>query len=136
MTEKLEDFTFSKKEKLCSTKSIDSLFSSGESFIAYPIRVVYKQYDLIDEENQTSSVVISVSKRKFKRAVKRNRVKRMIREAYRLNKEFLIKQLIQENKRIDIAFIYLKDELPEYIEIKKGIQKAISLLANRIETIK
>lgn len=136
MTEKLERFTFSKKEKLCSTKSIDALFSSGESFIAYPIRVVYKLYDPTEEDNQSASVVISVSKRKFKRAVKRNRVKRMIREAYRLNKEPLIKQLLQKNKRIDVALIYLKDELPDYSEIEKGILKTISSLCDRIESVK
>ncbi len=76
-------YTFPKRERLCSIKSIDSLFSGGESFIAYPLRVVYRIETENDETQRSASLLISVSKKKFKRAVKRNRVKRLIREAYR-----------------------------------------------------
>lgn len=124
--------TFSKEEKLCSTKSIESLFAKGDSFIAYPLRVVYQLRDESVEDNQYASVLISVSKRKFKRAVKRNRVKRMIREAYRLNKSPYLDWLKVNNKQMDIAFLYLKSELPTYIEIEKSIQKAIATLKTKI----
>lgn len=124
--------TFSKEEKLCSTKSIESLFAKGDSFIAYPLRVVYQLRDESVEDNQYASVLISVSKKKFKRAVKRNRVKRMIREAYRLNKSLYLDWLKVNNKHMDIAFLYLKSELPTYTEIEKSIQKAIAMLKTKI----
>jgi ribonuclease P protein component len=127
--------TFSKGERLCSTKSIEYLFAKGDSFIAYPLRVVYLFGDEDAEDNQFASVLISVSKRKFKRAVKRNRVKRLMREAYRLNKLPYLELLRANNKRMDIAFLYLKDELPTYGEIEKAIQKAVSRLKERMEGI-
>lgn len=127
--------TFSKQEKLCSTKAIENIFANGDSFVAYPLRVVYLLTDEDNKENQYASVMISVAKKKFKRAVKRNRVKRLIREAYRLNKSSLSELLQTHNKRLDIAFLYLKTELPTYAEIEKAMQKAQILLSDKIRKI-
>lgn len=124
--------TFPKKEKLCSNKQIETLFTKGKSFIVYPLRIVYLIEDESNAEKQYPLVLISVSKKKFKRAVKRNRIKRLIREAYRLNKTGLKEKLIYEKKAVNIAFIYLKNTLPEYIEIKDCVQKAIKSLSDRI----
>lgn len=75
--------SFPKSERLCSRKAIEALFASGNrSFTAFPLRVVYRQA----EETQ---LLISVSKRHFKHAVDRNRAKRQIREAWRLNRDIL-----------------------------------------------
>ncbi|MFV0417309.1 MAG: ribonuclease P protein component [Dysgonomonas sp.] len=125
--------TFPKEEKLCRTKSIDQLFSKGESFIAYPLRVVYLLEDEQDEALQIPSVLINVSKKKFKRAVKRNRVKRLIREAYRLNKTPYTQLLKENGKRMDIAFLYLKSELPTFQEIEKSIHKAVVVLTEKVK---
>lgn len=124
--------TFSKEEKLCSQKSIDKLFAKGESFIAYPLRIVYIAESEKKQDKQFASVLINVSKRKFKRAVKRNRVKRLVREAYRLNKTLYLDLLKNKEMRMDIAFLYLKDELPTYQEIEKSIQKAAFLLSEKL----
>jgi len=124
--------TFSKEERLCSTKSIDRLFSEGESFIAYPLRVVYYIEDEADEQNRHATILISVSKKKFKRAVKRNRVKRLVREAFRQNKTHFSDLLHRNGKRMDIAFLYLKNELPTYNEIEKSILKTITVLTERL----
>lgn len=126
---------FSKEEKLCRTKSIDRLFSSGESFIAYPLRVVFYIEEEVDEKNKNATVLISISKKKFKRAVKRNRVKRLFRESYRLNKQELQAVLQEKNKRIDIAFLYLKNELPTYTEMEKAVLKSISILVGKINEV-
>jgi ribonuclease P protein component len=126
-----DNYTFRKEEKLCSAKAIDTLFSAGESFIAYPLRIVYLLHDEPDMDNRYASVLISVSKKKFKRAVRRNRVKRLIREVFRLNKFAYIDLLRKHNKRMEIAFLYLKDELPEYAEIEKSIMKSIVLLTDK-----
>lgn len=131
--DKHQDNSFSKEEKLCGTKSIDKLFASGNSFISYPLRIVYLLEDKVDYNEQAISILISVSKRKFKRAVKRNRVKRLIREAYRLNKTEYLDFLHTHNKSLNIAFLYLKNELPAFSEIEKSIKKAIILLNERME---
>ncbi len=79
----MQKYTFKKEERLCSVKLIQSLFHNGSSFVVYPFRVVWKVQ--IKPESGTQ-VLISVSKRRFKHAVTRNRIKRVMREAYRLEK--------------------------------------------------
>ena len=78
-------YTFKKEERLCSRKHLDLLFKNGSSFLLYPFRVSY----LFVEEPASvqAQVVINVPKKRYKRAVDRNLLKRRIREAYRLNKE-------------------------------------------------
>ena len=77
-------FTFSKKEKLKSQKLIEHLFSQGKTVVAYPLRLVYIETTFGDDVR--AKVGVSVSKRHFKHAVNRNRIKRLMREGYRLNK--------------------------------------------------
>lgn len=77
-------FSYPKKEKLKSQKLIDQLFSEGRSVSAFPLRMVYLQTDFNDEIRFKTGV--SVSKKNFKSAVDRNHIKRLLREAYRLNK--------------------------------------------------
>lgn len=124
--------TFAKNEKLCYQKSIDRLFAQGKSFIAYPLRVIYFVEKESEEAKQFPQILISVSKRKFKRANKRNRVKRLVREAYRMNKALYLELMKKEGLRMDIAFLYLKDELPSYGEIEKSILKTIAVLGEKI----
>ena len=76
--------TYSKKEKLKSKKLIDRLFAEGQSVSAFPLRLVYLSATF--EDIIIAKTGISVSKRNFKNAVDRNRIKRLLREAYRLNK--------------------------------------------------
>lgn len=134
MPEKETQFTFTKDERLYAEKRIEALFADGASFIAYPLRVVYITREIESEsELPTVSILTSVSKKRFKRAVKRNRVKRLIREAYRLNKKELIDFAIQSGKSYDIAFLYLKSELPTYAEIEKAILKTINTLNGKYQ---
>lgn len=77
-------FTFNKKERLKSQKLIEKLFDEGKSITVFPLRMLYLKTDHDDESTIKTSV--SVSKRNFKKAVQRNRIKRLLREAYRLNK--------------------------------------------------
>ncbi|GAA4967893.1 ribonuclease P protein component [Algibacter aquimarinus] len=77
-------FSYNKKEKLKSKKLIDQLFNEGQSVTAFPLRLVY--LPTIFDENMVAKTGVSVSKRNFKNAVDRNRIKRLLRESYRLNK--------------------------------------------------
>jgi ribonuclease P protein component len=76
--------TFNKEERLCSRKLIDLLFKDGSSFLLYPFRISYLLID--SSQSFPAKVVINVSKKRFKRAVDRNLIKRRLREAYRLQK--------------------------------------------------
>ena len=138
MAEKENQYTLSKEERLYAEKRIEALFAGGSSFIAYPLRVVYIVREKeTEDESPAVTILIIVSKKRFKRAVKRNRVKRLVREAYRLNKKEFLEFSIQSKKSYDIAFLYLKNELPTYAEIEKAILKTINTLnANNQPEIK
>ncbi len=122
-----------KKERISGKKEIDFLFGKGNSFIAYPLRVVYIERDCDKISGEpVASIMISVSKKKFRRAVKRNRLKRLIKESYRLNKSRLIENLKNQGKFISIAFLYLSNEEKTYAEIETAVQKALEILPTKI----
>lgn len=126
--------TFGKNEKLVSKKTIDALFSGGNSrsMSAYPLRVVFMRKER-NETEEPAQVMVSVSKRHFKRAVKRNRVKRQIREAYRLNKHLLHEALEQKkDTAVAMAFIWQSDELAETALITEKMQSLLGRMAEKI----
>jgi ribonuclease P protein component len=119
-----------REERLSWKRHIDSLFEKGESFVAFPLRVIYLPVEQLPVE---ASVLISVSKKKFKRAVKRNKVKRQIREAYRLQKMELHTHLVEKERKILIAFLYVDKEIHPHTMIEKAMRKSISMLKEKIE---
>lgn len=124
-------FTLQKKERLNSKIIIEKLFSGGsKSLPAFPLRIVYMPIE--EDDYPTLSILISVPKKKFKRAVKRNRVKRQIREAYRKNKFILKYVLDKENKKAAIAFIWLGNELYESSDIENKVVKLLQLTAEKL----
>ncbi len=84
-------FTYNKKEKLKSKKLVEQLFAEGQSVSAYPLKLIYLPVDFDDSVLLKAGV--TVSKRKFKNAVDRNRIKRLMREAYRLNKAVIFNNI-------------------------------------------
>jgi len=120
-------FTFKKTERLNSKKIIDQLFADGQSFLAFPLKVVFLPTQL--PVKYPAQAGFTVSKKNFKRAVKRNRIKRLIREAYRLNKHELYAAL--NDQQLAIFFIYIGKELPEYPMVEKAIKKAFQLIINK-----
>lgn len=119
--------TFGKAEKLCSKLLIDELFKSGKSFKQYPLRVVYKQ---LETGNTAAQVLVSVPKKRFKKAVSRNKIKRQIRETYRLSKAELLEKWHNEEKYFALAFVYIGNEIPEYAALTKSMHKVIEQLKN------
>lgn len=113
------DFKFPKKEKLKSKKLIESLFTEGKAVSKYPFKLVYLKTEFTEEVKIQAGV--SVPKRNFKRAVDRNRIKRLMRESYRLNKH-----LIFNNIEVSYAFMFLylgKDIPKNYDEVNKSMMK-------------
>lgn len=118
-----------KPERLNKKKIIEKMFAGGSrSFSIFPLRVVWLPVEKLDAP---VSILVSVSKRRFKRAVKRNRVKRQIREAYRLNKTFLLTPLAEKGRRLAIAFIYLSDELMDSALIEEKMKIALVRIAEK-----
>jgi len=125
--------TFSKSEHLCGEKRITRLFTQGEAFIAYPLRVVFIIEPKKDEE--PASVLVSVPKKRFKRAVKRNRLKRLMREAYRLNKQLILEKLNEKQLQIHIAFNYVSDDELDYATREKKMKISLGRLIDKIEAL-
>lgn len=125
--------TLHKVERLDKKKIIEKMFSGGSrSFSVFPFRVVYLP---LEELEADASILISVSKRRFKRAVKRNRVKRQIREAYRVNKHGLLNALAEKRCRLAIAFIYLSDQLVESSVIEDRMKTALAYITEKVATL-
>lgn len=121
-----------KPERLNKKKIIEKMFAGGSrSFSIFPLRVVWLPVEELDVQ---ASILISVSKRRFKRAVKRNRIKRQIREAYRLNKQILLAPSTEKNRRLAIAFIYLADELMNSALVEEKIKAALTRIVEKIST--
>lgn len=125
--------TLRKPERLNRKKVIEKMFAGGSrSFSVFPLRVVYLP---VGELDAPVSILVSVSKRHFKRAVKRNRMKRRIREAYRMNKQELLNVLAQKQIRLAVAFIYLSDDLVAFSVIEERMKTALARIAEKILTI-
>lgn len=122
------NYKFKKVEKVTGESRIETLFTKGKSFLAYPLRVVYLETEC--SIPSSISVLITVPKKRLKSAVKRNRVKRQVREAYRLNKHYLDAVTDSLESHLDIAFVFVKEELMEYSAIEKGMRKGLKEIAN------
>ena len=124
-------YTFKKPERISIQREIDCLFKQGDAFVFYPLRVIYlKQKPL---SGATVAVLISVPKKKVKHAVKRNRMKRLIRETYRLNKTSLIQHFQKKNSGLLIAFLYIGNEMRLWAEMEGAMKKVIDELIEKMQ---
>ena len=122
-----KQFTLGSQERLKSRKSIDQLFSDGQRLSQPPIRVVYRK-----TTDAGLKYGVTVSGKLFKKAVDRNRVKRVLREAWRLQKNELEQQLSVKGQGLHVFFIYTDKELPVFATISKVTGTIIRKLNERI----
>lgn len=125
-----------KEERIKSRTLIDMLFAGGKSrsMVAFPLRVVYMVKERENLEPQTQ-MLVSVPKRCFKRAVKRNRVKRQVREAYRHSRQILIDRLNSRDefdRSVVMAFIWLDDKLHETDEVSSKVTSLMTRVSEKI----
>lgn len=117
----MKKYTFTKEERLCSQKQIELLFNNSSSFILYPFRFVWTTQDLADAK-YPAEIAISVPKKRFKRAVDRNKIKRLIREAYRKNKSEQFYPFLQAQEiKLSFILIYASNEVFTAIDMEKKL---------------
>ena len=119
----MPSLTFPKKEKLCGDIRIGKLFSEGKAFIVYPLRIVYQPSE--EKTEVPVRVLISVPKKKIRKAVGRNRIKRLIREAYRLNKAEFIASIDEKKWHLNLAITYVSDKEADLSLIQEKIRLAL-----------
>ena len=117
--------TFPKSEHLCGQLRIATLYKEGKRLTAFPLRVTYRR---LDDNDTAPKVLVWAPKSLFKHAVDRNRLRRLMREAYRLNAQPL-RDFCQESRcSFLLAFNYMDAEMRTQAQVTKSMQKAIAKL--------
>lgn len=119
-------YSYNATEKLKSRKLLDQLFTKGRSFSVFPVKVFFMP--LPDHENEAIKAGVGVSARNFRKAVDRNRIKRLLRECYRLNKLSLHATVAAKQKKVGVFFLYIGKELPDYTFLNEKMQTALTKL--------
>jgi ribonuclease P protein component len=121
-------FTLGKKERLKSRKTIEQLFNSGQRFNVSPFRIFYHFQQDAAPSGSPLKAGFAASSRIFKTAVHRNRIKRLTREAWRLQKNPLQEKLRDQGRRLDVFLIYTGREMPVYASVVAGMKLILSRL--------
>jgi len=132
-------FTYKKKDKLKSRKQTQHLFSKGQSIQVFPIKLIYTIETIesnLDankgEQNGMVQAGVGAPSRTFRKAVQRNRVKRLLREAYRLEKPNFIERASLHNKRLNLFFLYTDAFILTQLEIQTKLKEALNLLVKKL----
>ena len=121
------DYKLKKDEKLCSRTAVNRLFDDGKSLMAFPLRVAYR---LRPQGEHPVQFLISIPKKRIRRAVMRVTLRRRVREAYRLTRrELLLPELERTGWGVDIAFVYLDKTPAPYSVIHERMTQLLQRVA-------
>ena len=123
---------FQKFERLSAKRSIAFLFEQGQSFVVPPLKIVWK---VTQEPQFPVTVLFTVPKKNFPCSPDRNRIKRLMREAYRLHKSAFIGTVAEKNLYLQVAFIFIGKQLPQYPSVEEKIISALKKLHHELETM-
>jgi len=129
-----KQFTLGKEERLKSRKQIEQLFDKGKSFVVAPFRIYFivNSESPIQKDESRLKFGTGVSAKNFKKAVDRNRIKRLTREAWRLQKNEIREKTSETQKQLNVFFIYTGKELPDFTTVKEKVAIALKKLADKI----
>lgn len=119
----------SKKDRLCCSKKIETLFIEGERLYEFPFKAIWKKDGTLQS---TVKIAISVPKKNLSKASQRNHIKRLIREAYRKHNSLLVEKLLHENKSINLILVYTLQCILSFTEIEDKISVTLQRLANEV----
>jgi len=135
-----KQFTLGKEERLKSRKQIEQLFDKGKSFAITPFRVYFLINEMLNAQRSIPIGIginvqfgVGVSAKNFKKAVDRNRIKRLTREAWRLQKNEISEKAKETQKQLNVFFIYTGKELPDFTTVKEKVAIALKKLADKID---
>ncbi|MEC8831414.1 MAG: ribonuclease P protein component [Bacteroidota bacterium] len=120
------DFSFPKKEKLTNKKLFENLFTEGKSLKEFPVKLIYLPANFKD--GASIKVAVVAPKKRFKTAVDRNRIKRLLREAYRLNKPLIFNNI---EGKFAFIFLYLGKRSPSFNEVDTAMKKLLHAFINK-----
>lgn len=118
--DKTFSYSFPKKERLCSRLQLERLLTLKQSFFAYPFKCYY-QFLPLSAENEVCKMAVSVPKRLEKTAVGRNRIKRWMREAYRLHKHLLYAKINESGAVVNMLFVCIGKENLSFVMVESSI---------------
>lgn len=124
-----------KYERICKENDIQVLFDQGEGFSVYPFRVIFL-FHRDESRPVTCRLLVSVSKKRFHHAFKRNRVKRLMREAWRKNKAPLYEICQKDNISLDVALVYTATVIHTYEEMLAKTKKAVNEMIKKYSSTK
>lgn len=131
-------FTYQKKDKLKSRKQTQFLFAKGQSMNAFPIKLIYTIQKIESVESPASGTLqagVGAPSRTFRKAVARNRVKRLLREGYRLERPAFIEAAVIKGLRINLFFLYTDATVISQKEMQEKIKQLLSRLSEKINII-
>lgn len=119
-----------KYEKLCSRTAINNIFGCGKSVICYPLRAAFC---ITPDTGTPVQFLVSIPKKKIRKAVNRVLLRRRVREAYRLNRHLLVPYVQERGCSLKVAFLYLSDEIADYTVIEAKMQALMVKIIDAVE---
>jgi ribonuclease P protein component len=135
----MEGNRFPKSQRLCGRNATSLLFKKGRRIFAGELQLVYLAIEIEKAEDAQLSIMVSVSKRHFRRAHDRNRIKRLLREAWRISRQGFSEKISQfsnqrQTKALHIAFVYQSDQMQPWLCVKAAMERALDLLAGKLQS--
>lgn len=127
----MKEFTLPKIERLYLRDAIRRLFAEGKSFVVFPYRVIYRIIPETDSQEARVAIMTIAPKKRFKHAVDRNRVKRLTREAYRLNKLPMFDILQRHGLKLQVAFLYSDNKFLTFAETERKMVHILKILSEK-----
>ena len=124
------NFSLSKEERLCSRKDIETLILNGNSSFIFPFKLHWK---ITKDQKLPVKIAFAVSKKRFKRANKRNLIKRRMREAFRLQKPFLVNDLLKMDLKLQLLMVYISPQVLNFNEIDRKLKIILDMVWKEIQ---